>query len=148
MLKLGTSNDIPDIVRMAQEFHKSSPFGDLPFERDKIEALAQALLEDATNGLILLGGNNQALLAAAATEPLASRERMATELMWWVDPELRGTSVGRELLEAYEYWARNIAKCRYVQMVALETPQLKAIDRYYKRNGYVVKEHTYLKELH
>jgi GNAT superfamily N-acetyltransferase len=145
-LKLGTLEDLPDILRMAREFHKSSPFGDLPFEDDKVTRVVTELLGPRSGGVIILEENNRALLAAAITEPIFSSKKLATEVMWWVDSDIRGTAIGRELLDAYEYWAQ-IQGCELSQMVCLETQERDLLDRYYKRRGYRPVEYTYVKEL-
>lgn len=145
-LKLGTEEDFPEILRMIKEFHSESPYRGMAFNEEKVIQILRDIQKNPTDGLVLLSQNNDALLIATVFSPIFSGERMATELVFWVDPQARGTSLSRELLGAYQYWAEKVG-CTLIQMGALETEQLKVIDRYYKRNGFSPFEHVYLKEI-
>lgn len=69
--------------------------------------------------------------------------RMASESAWWVSPEFRKLGVGLDLLNAFEYWAKEKAGCSFITMVGLS----KGLDKLYNAKGYKLYEHAYMKVL-
>jgi len=67
---------------------------------------------------------------------------IATELAWWVDPEYRGTSEGKELLTSFEGWAKDKG-CKYITMISLD----EGLGKYYEKCGYLLTERSYMREL-
>ncbi len=68
------------------------------------------------------------------------------ELVWWVEPEYRGSSMGAELRDGLETWAKGKGGLT-MEMGALETLRPEALARLYERKGYTSKERTFIKRL-
>lgn len=142
-LKLATVDDVEDVVEMAIKFAKASPYGVFPVEDGKLRQLVLDLLRDRNKGIIVLylvEGKPQGVIAGMLSEMLFSHEPIASELIWWVNPEHR-TRKSLKLKEAYEYWAKRVG-AKYIQMAELNDEK---IARFYQRTGYDLCERSYLK---
>lgn len=142
-LKLATAEDFPYILEMAQKFAAASPYKDFPMEEEKIQELILTLMKDRNKTIIVLyvhDGKPVGMLAGMSSEMIFSREIIASEVIWWVDPGFRSRKT-LALKEAYEYWAKRIG-AKYIQMANLDDQK---IERYYERTGYKLTERAYLK---
>jgi GNAT superfamily N-acetyltransferase len=85
----------------------------------------------------------QGVLMAVAAEHPFGPVRLATESVWWIEPEYRGLSAVR-MLEAFEDWARG-QDCDYSGMAGMgASPQVASL---YARRGYRAAELHFLKAL-
>lgn len=142
-LKLAGVEDIGAVIDMALSFAKVSPYKDLPIEREKIEELILSLLRDKNKTIIVLymhDGKPVGMIAGMSSEMMFSREIIASEVIWWVEPGFRSRKT-LALKEAYEFWAKRIG-AKYIQMANLDDQK---IERYYERTGYKLTERAYLK---
>lgn len=74
---------------------------------------------------------------------------IASEVVWWVDPEHRKGTVPLQMLKAYEYWAEQVG-CRYVSvgfMRKFKQGKEDQMKKVYNRMGYTLQEETYVKEI-
>jgi GNAT superfamily N-acetyltransferase len=148
-LRLASHNDWDDIKRLCADFHKASPYGDFPVDNDKVEVLIEKLLTDGQHISIILLANDDThgtvgILAATTGEILFNREKLAQEILWWIDPEHRKSRHGLELLKAYEYWAHKIG-CTAIQMSSLYDPARHTLDKLYTKRGFTQTEQAYIK---
>lgn len=144
-LKLATEADFPAILDMAMKFAQASPYKDFPIEEEKVAALLQTLLHDKNKTIVVLYIQNDkpvGMIAGMISEMLFNREMVASELIWWVNPEVRSRKT-LSLKEAYEYWAKRVG-AKYIQMTNLNDDK---ITRYYERTGYVLTEKSFLKKV-
>lgn len=144
-LKLAEATDLPDIVDMALKFAAVSPYSELPIEQEKIEELILSMLKDRNKTIIVLYMKDDkpvGMLAGMTSEMLFNRELLASEVIWWVEPEHRSRK-SFALKEAYEYWAKRVG-AKYIQMSNLND---KRVEQFYERTGYKLTERAYLKVL-
>jgi GNAT superfamily N-acetyltransferase len=88
------------------------------------------------------GAAQGVLMAVASGHPFGP-VRLATETVWWIEPEYRGLSAVR-MLEAFEDWARE-QDCDYSGMAGMgASPQVASL---YQRRGYRAAELHFLKAL-
>lgn len=66
----------------------------------------------------------------------------ALESGWYVEEEYRGKSIGKELIQAFEFWGK-LLECKVCAMGAF-TDEVCA---FYEKNGYKLYERTYIKSL-
>lgn len=147
-LKIATIADLEYIKRMSKSFFLSSIYKDKEYDDDKVTDIILELLHDPTNRVIILGlleGKPIAQLAATVQPLLFNLSRIATEVLWWVDEEHRRSRVGAQLIEAFEYWAKNIAKADYTQLCSLNGDMVDPVGKYYEKIGYTLIEKAYLK---
>lgn len=95
-----------------------------------------------TNGVVLLDESGHGMIGALIMPFAFGLGLQAMEVCWWVDLEYRNSNIGRELVEAYENWAK-LNECDFITMFALDDQ----IEKFYMKNGYILRERTYMKEL-
>lgn len=145
MLKLATIEDFDAIKSLALAFFEASPYQPFGVSTNRVEELIYVFLDaKKTDKLLLLWSDPHptGVLAAAAETNLFNYERMAGELMWYIDPRHRGLKVASKMLEAYEYWAAKIG-CQFCTLVDL----MGNLDKFYTRKGYERRETSYVKVL-
>jgi GNAT superfamily N-acetyltransferase len=85
----------------------------------------------------------QGVLMGVASEHPFGPVRLATETLWWIEPDYRGRNAIR-MLEAFEDWARG-QDCDYSGMAGMgASPQVAHL---YQRRGYRAAEVHFLKAL-
>lgn len=132
------------------------------------EVLERDVNEESLGGLImaLFGAGDQACLLVAEDRDGAvvggigllalphpfTGQMYADELVWWVEPEHRGTLVGPQLLRVGEDWARTHG----ITLIKMVAPMVKnedgryvpaPIGTWYERHGYRPCETSHYKEL-
>jgi RimJ/RimL family protein N-acetyltransferase len=151
-LKIAEHEDIPDIFRMCLSFKEASPYSFLPTSDSRIRQTIYDLIEgDRSRRIVLLAvqdRQNVGMVAGIANEFLFSDDLVAGEIVWWLDKDFRrGTTHGRDLHTAFEYWAKNVAKATAVSMALLENKDAPKIAKLYERNGYSLLERAFLKKM-
>jgi hypothetical protein len=149
-LRLGTLKDVPVILRMMQEFYSKSG---MPYkwDEDKVIDLIMKMINDKENALVLLHTNSDnvadGVICGVVTSIPFSSERVATELVYWVEEGSRSIRVALDLMNGYEYWAKHVQYCDYVIVALLSELEREKVDKLYTRLGYTKKEEAYTKEL-
>lgn len=144
-----TKEDIQSIIRMAEDFKNASPYKDIEFDAEKVKVVIGLMLE-ATEGFCVFvaednNGNLIGMLGGMCGTPLLfSNELVASEVVWWVDPNHRNNNVGVFLKTDFEQWAKEKG-CKMTTMVLLEDENINKIDAMYKQFGYVPSERTYFR---
>jgi GNAT superfamily N-acetyltransferase len=148
MLKIATWDDYVHIKTMCLNFAQASPYADVEIDKEKMEELISDILEgDGTKSIIILGVvDDKPVAMMAASEMLLNRQFIAQEVIFWVEPEHRGSRLALKLMEAYEFWAKKVG-CSFTQMSLVETEQAQKIARLYERKGYAPIERGFLKRV-
>lgn len=149
MIKIATPADFDKVKELSTNFFYASPYKDMPLEEDKQTELIEDLMEKYPyHGMIAcmhVDNEVQGIIAGCTSEILFSRSKIATELVWWVEPDYRKTKGSLLLLDCFEYWAEKVAGADIVQMVALEDDSIGTISRFYTRRGYTPVERGFIK---
>lgn len=129
------------VVALARDFHAASG---IPFAFDPAHAsrAAQDHIECPHKLCLVLeaGGRLRGCLAASwAVSPL-SPVRIASELIFWVDPAFRGRPPMR-MIAAYEAWARGEG-CAAIGLAGLNDPR---VSRFFGAAGFELIENEFLK---
>ena len=147
-IREATMDDIDGIVAMAQEFYATTSYADVcPMDDAQAAGLAIVLKD---TGVMLVAERDGELVGMAGLliEPFTFNPSvtMATELVWWVNPDVRGTTLAARLLDAITAACRDRG-CQMVRMMTLHDspPQAAAL---YERDGYTPTEHAFTKRLH
>lgn len=147
-LKLLEAKDIPRFVDLCYNFHQNSPFKDLSFNKEKVEALAISIIKGDKTGsvVITIADDNhllQGYIVGVTSETPFGNEKVALELAWWVEPEHRGSRKSYELLLAYKEWAKKV-NCNIVQTGFLEGFSPESLDKVYTKMGMIKHERGYM----
>lgn len=143
--------DIPDIVRLAQRFLLTTPYGRLfRFEPARIAQLAEKVLELGTIWVAEClpypeTGETRLVGFLAVVEGLEpySGQAYAEEVAWFVEPEHRRGVAGPRLLEAFEKWGRdkNLTFCKMVAPVEVGSD----LAGFLNKRGYSALETAFVK---
>jgi GNAT superfamily N-acetyltransferase len=129
------------VARFAQTYPAPS------FDYGKTVAVFHEMIE-SQEGVVFIAdiGHPVGCLMGRIHEWIFSREKVAAELLWWVDPEHRRTTIARDLQQTFNEWAISQG-ADILQMSMAETDQAPLIDRFYRRQGFKHTESHYLKRL-
>lgn len=151
-LRIANLNDLPTILRMAEEFYGQSPYSAEPFDKEKVLAVIQDMLTGPQESKVVILVLDDVLeepvglIAGFAQEALFNRHKIGVELMWWIDYGHRRVGRAFQLLGAFEYWAKKVG-CDYVQLSMLHDEELQRMTKLYERRGYQPVERSYLKRV-
>lgn len=139
--RLAGIEDIPPLIELLREFAEASQYG-IGYDEESIEETIISLLDH----VLVVYGDPPVGVAGAVIGPVFynKHEKQAVELFWWVKPECRG--VGRFLIEKLESESKRKGAKR-IAMLCLESLSPEKVGEMYVKNGYVLKEHGYMKEL-
>jgi len=146
-IRKATLADVPEIVRMSAAFYPTTHYAQwCEMDEASVAGLASGLIENDVFFVAEQDGALVGMVGVMLVPFLFNRDhRFATEIVWWVAPEVRGTSVAARLLDVIEAPCRERGAAR-VQMVHMPNspPQAAAL---YERMGYARSEISYTKDL-
>lgn len=146
-IRKATLADVPEIVRMSAAFYPTTHYAAwCPMDEDSVAGLATGLIENDVFFVAEQDGELVGMVGVMITPFLFNRDHLsATEIVWWVSPAVRGTSVAARLLQVIEAPCRERGAAR-IQMVHMPNspPQAAAL---YERMGYERSEISYTKDL-
>lgn len=139
-IRVASAEDHEYLLHLAMQFVGNTAYKDMADE-DTISDFIWGLLapEKAADAIVLVAEGG--MLWGMAAPFVYGKCKVATELAWWVEPEFRKSGLGKELLDAFEYWALKVG-CQAVVMAGLDTD----ITKYYEKRGYTPREYLYMKE--
>lgn len=135
-------DDFDDVERMGLNFLAASPYKNFGTQEAISDLIIDLVQGDPTKKIIIIKPSEGFVIGMVVPFIFGSIP-LATEIAWWVEPDKRGSGVGAELHKALEYWAKNVAGCKYMSMASLD----KTVEKYYKKNGYKLYERAYMKVL-
>lgn len=144
MIREATAADVPAIVRMGLRFAETEYRGFLPATAHALTTLAQSVI-DAPDAVVFVseqGGAVAGMLAASSYLQPMTGEMIATEIAWWMDPEVRGSREALRLLAAAESWAKARGAAKF-QMIAPS----EHVGQFYERLGFERIEIHYQRSL-
>ena len=141
-LRIATEEDMEMLKHYSINFLSTIEYKNY-YDKETLDSLILDILKapkDKYMCLIAEGG----MIAGFAQPFLFNKDILvASEIAWWVEPDMRGTGLGQELLEGFEYWAKEKAGCKLVTMVSLD----ETLGKFYEKNGYKLYERAYMKDL-
>lgn len=139
-----TQLDDAVMLVFAKHFYDQLPYQDIDFDDQSCIAWLAIMRRD---GVLLLAESDGVPcgFAGGMFTPFIFNinERVGGELMWWVEPEYRGSGIGLELLNQLENSAYTAGARRW-SMIALEDTA-ERVSRMYDHMGYTASERTYSK---
>lgn len=141
-LRIATMEDIDLVVNLTCKALDSTNYKSL-YERDTVTQLAQRFLSSGLNECVILLYEDHGLLAGVCSPFIFGVENVATEVGIWLEPNKRGKQAGKELLEAFEFWAKQL-NCKLITLSAVD----EKMKKYFEDKGYVLYEQAMVKEVH
>lgn len=145
MIRRAELSDVPAIVRMAGDFVASTEYRALlTLKAEFVEQLAEMLIQ-SPQALALVstdpGGRLIGMLGVLLVPHMMSGEVIASEVVWWMDPD-SGIRDGVKMLKLAEQWAEEHGAA-VLQMIA---PNART-ERFYELLQYQAVERSYQKRL-
>lgn len=143
MIRTATREDVPRIVDMGARFIDTEYPGAVRFNPEMLAALTTALIDGAGTVLVVEAADELVGMMALQTyvHPM-SGDLIATEIVWWMEPEARRGVTAIRLFIAGEQWAREQGATK-LQMIA---PSDK-VGQFYERLGFERIEVHYQRSL-
>lgn len=149
MIRLPTLDDQEAFMRMGRSFYEASPYSKFTLSEQKLLDLFTNSVYNKDSYLLLMlvdkENRPKGMILCAISSSFFSEDKVATELAWWVDPDYRGRDA-LDLVSAYEYWAKEVHKCKAASLALLDHTSNPKIQKYYERLGFHKVEEAYLKE--
>lgn len=145
MVRLATKEDHLDLLLLAKQFLKEYNTNysiDLPSLSESILTMV-----DDPNFLVLVFEKNRSvegLLCAAIGSPFFSKDKVSSELAWFLSKDARGHKESTLLIDTYEEWAKSKG-CKFITMSDIDS--LTNLKPLYESRGYTLTEKTYVKEV-
>ncbi|RJG46495.1 GNAT family N-acetyltransferase [Mesorhizobium sp. DCY119] len=144
MIRRAVVADKMRVLMMARSFHVAAG---LPFALHAAHAslVFDACLTDVDRVCLVydVDGTAQGVLAAQAGAHPFGPFKVATEIMWWIEPAHRGRAA-LHMIAAYEAWARERG-CSFANLVGLGADPITT--KLYERCGYAAAERHFMKPL-
>ena len=140
MIREATLDDMFDILSMSKRFMELGP-DTFVFDRHLLEEFVTPLLDDP-NSLVLVSddkGVDGLIVGFCAKHPFCGY-RLAQELIWWVNPEVRGGVKAIRLLQNFVNWSRTV-EADFLSMG--DVSAVGDLGKLYKRLGLEYAEGSY-----
>lgn len=140
VIREATLDDVDAVVAMSLRFISETPYGAaITGDPVRLLAFAERLIENQDGALFVAdqAGELAGMIALWAFTHPYSGERIASELVWWVNPDQRG-SLGVRLLKRAEQWAQAQGAAA-LQMIAPN----ERVEAFYVACGYDRVEASY-----
>lgn len=147
MIRQATTQDVPAVVSMSRKFYGTTDYiATEPFDADTVWDLTELLISTGVMLVAEVEGDVVGMAGALIAPGLFNRHiSVATEVVWWVDPNCTRHGVGQKLFKALESHCR-IKGARRLQMVKLRTSP-EHVGTMYEQAGYPLSEISYTKVL-
>jgi GNAT superfamily N-acetyltransferase len=110
-IRFATAADIPELVQLGVKVHSEMKQASLPFNADRLAGQLNACLNPVKQNYCVLAAESDGVIVGVIWGYIAqhyfSDAWVATEYMFYVRPEFRGTPIAVRLLHAYRKWAEN-----------------------------------------
>lgn len=145
-IRRATEDDIPCIMEMGEKFYNESPYAALkPFNYKGMEAYAKMLVKDH---FFLIALKNEEPVGMAASYmaflPINPDLFVSSEVVFWVSPECRGSSLAIRLMGALEATIEEVEPD--VSFMSAMSSSPAVTDKLYKKMGYFPTETAYMRK--
>ena len=141
-MKVATIEDKQYILDLGMEFFNSIDYGRYASE-EYVSVFLDGFLSSPKDICIAVYEPKKGMILGQASAFPFGPHVLASEIAWYVSPDSRKSSLGKELIDAFEYWAKNIAGCTMITLSGLDD----SIGKFYEKQGYKLYEYAYMKEL-
>jgi GNAT superfamily N-acetyltransferase len=113
-MRYATKEDIPRLIELSKGLYQEMGVF-IPYSEEQTVNTLKVFMSDPTKYLFLVQEDEGVVVGAIAgttSVPVFSDAKVAVEHFLYVTPEHRSKGYGKDLIEAYYYWAR-LLKCKY-----------------------------------
>lgn len=147
-IRQATQADVAGIVKMGAAFYEESPYASVkPYNLAGAEEFAKDLVDNHYYLVALKNGEYVGMAAAMISlVPINPDILAASEVVFWVAPAHRGTSVAIRLAQALEEAILNSEDVDVLVMSKLASSPA-VVDKLYRKMGYRPTETAYMREV-
>lgn len=130
--------DIGALVEMGRRMHEEGAYNFLPFDAEKVEQLMAGIIEQPESwcGLVAEnGGVPVGMLGGYLTDYFFCNEKLACDVILFVEREWRGSSAAARLVRAFRDWAA-ARGARELCLSVSTNVDADAIGRFYRGMGF------------
>ena len=105
--RIGTDSDVRHIYTLGKKMHAESEFSELDWNEDKVLKWLSANTENPQR-LVYCAYDDGVLVGVfigSISRFYFGDDQLASDLLWYVDKDYRGTRVGVRLLKEFKKWA-------------------------------------------
>lgn len=147
-VRLATLDDVDDIIRLATMIGVNSMFSKLSVDLTKLRgSITDFVLDKSGDRFVLVSVDGDKVVGSVAGycyAPLMTHEKIAVEVLLALDEEFKTLGRGKEMMDAYEYWAK-MKGCRQIQYGFLTEGADPRMKKMYERRGFTMGEETFYK---
>ena len=103
-------DDIRHVVVLGYQMHQESVYRDFDYDPIKSGNMVHRFMSNPDKFFAYVGyanGNYTGVLLGSIGEHYFGRDLIASDTLWYVSPQSRGSRVGLQLLRAFEKWAKD-----------------------------------------
>ena len=130
--------DIDEIIEMGARMHEESAYAFLPFDRDKVRHLITTYADnpDTRCGLVAEESNTLVgMFGGYLTNYFFCNEKLACDILLFVDQKYRGSSAAVRLIRAFRDWAA-VRGAREVCLGVSTDINTERTGKFYERMGF------------
>lgn len=148
-LRLANLNDVEAILKFCKRLFAGSHNSKTVLNEAKArEQITQFIIGDKKDYIVIISHENDVpvgVICAYAFSPIYTDERVACEVVMWLEEDYRKGRRGIELMDAYEHWAKLVG-CKVVQYGFLNSSPA-GMQKLYERRGFSPVETLYSKDV-
>ncbi len=132
--------DIERLIALGRRMHQEGAYSFLPFDAGKVRRLMEGIIAqpDAWCGLVAENdGVPVGMLGGYLTEYFFCREKLACDLIVFVEPDWRGSSAAARLIRGFRDWAAERG-ARELCLSVSTNVHAEAIGRFYRGMGFTM----------
>lgn len=146
--RIATEMDIEELLVMLHEYHKQSPYKNIPWD---IDSVSSSLFEMLDEGIIVVAEDSLGYISGClgclfSPIPFNDNYVMCVGRFHYVCPEDRGYGVGALLLDYVENNAEEFADIKNIVLGTNKSSPIY-LDKHLKKRGYLPLETLYTREV-
>ena len=103
-------NDLPKVIELGRGMHQESVYRNFDYSPEKFGRMLYHFVSNPEKFFAYVGTANNKLtgvLLGSIGEHYFGTDLIASDTLWYVSPQSRGSRVGLQLLRAFEKWAKD-----------------------------------------
>jgi GNAT superfamily N-acetyltransferase len=108
-IRLMEPKDLPAVIALGSQMHQESVYSKFDFDENKLGRLLYNHIINPKTLFAYVGSSKGALTGVflgSIGEHYFGTDLIASDTLWYVSPQSRGSRVGLQLLRAFENWAK------------------------------------------
>ena len=108
-VRLMEPKDLPAVIELGSQMHRESVYSKFDFDENKLGRLLYNHIINPKTLFAYVGTSKGALngvFLGSIGEHYFGTDLIASDTLWYVSPQSRGSRVGLQLLRAFENWAK------------------------------------------